>query len=87
MATHRSCNKSALLAGRPLGASHLKLNEINYQRFEQKESDAFVIIIMRLDDERIIEIESYLTHFANDYGFSMADGELLSRPAAAHNIV
>jgi hypothetical protein len=47
----------------------LKANDINYQRFEQKESDAFVFITMRLDDERIIEIESYLTYFANDYGF------------------
>jgi hypothetical protein len=47
----------------------LKVNKINYQRFEQKESDALVIIIMKLDDERIIEIESYLTYFAKDYGF------------------
>lgn len=47
----------------------LKVNKIGYQRFEQKESDAFVIIIMRLDEERILEIELHLTYFANHFGF------------------
>lgn len=51
----------------------LRENKINYQKVERKESDLFVVINMRLDKEKIIEIESYLTYFANKHG-SKYDG-------------
>jgi regulator of RNase E activity RraB len=47
----------------------LKFNKINYQELKQIKTDLFVITNMLLDKEGIIDIESYLTYFANKHNF------------------
>lgn len=47
--------------------SFLKGNKISYKKVIRNESDIYVIIPMGMEENKIIEIEEYLTFFANDH--------------------
>ena len=46
--------------------SFLIQNEVSFDELKRVDSDIFVIIKMKLDSKRVIDIESYLTYFANE---------------------
>lgn len=45
----------------------LKANSISYKKVIKDENDIYVIIPMNMDEGKIIEIEEYLTFFANEH--------------------
>ena len=47
----------------------LEASGIKYKELKRRQLDVFVVIEMKLEIDKVIEIETYLTYFVNNYGF------------------